>query len=568
MTQGGPQGELDLSDYLSILRRRWLWFLLPLLTVPALAYAYSSQQADSFSATAEVLLGETAAQDAVGAASQSTSFRDRLLENELSLAKSDAAFDEVSSRFEVDVDDVPEATVRADGSADVLVFSASSTSARTAADTANAWAEVYVELKQTQAQESILGAITQLEARLLELQEQRDDVRAELNDLEDDLVRASDEDKAQAQLLVDREESRISGQVALIDAQISAVVDSINDLELSGELALSGSARVVNRANVPVTPTNPPPSRNIALGVVVGAILGAALALLRENLDRNLRTTDDLDALGILPLGSFPKSKKTLAEQALVTVDEPNGPAAEAAQKLQAAVQFMIASDRLRSIVITSPRQGDGKTTTSSNLAIAMSRAGKRTLLIDADLRRPRLHKVFDIPQSPGLTNVALDSEVLTKAATTATSVSENLVIVPAGELPPHPAGFIATEMFGDAVDDLETMADITIIDAAPVLPVADTLSLASHADGVLVVARAGTTTSDDLNDSIAAIRNAGGTVIGAVLVGVTQKGKSHYYQYDSDDQKLDRMGPPGSNGSSASHATAVDVSDARVASN
>ncbi|MGH1506540.1 MAG: hypothetical protein ACRBI6_23540, partial [Acidimicrobiales bacterium] len=134
--------------------------------------------------------------------------------NELSLAKSDAAFDEVASRFEVDVDDVPEADVRADGSADVLVFSASSTSARTAADTANAWAEVYVELKQTQAQESILGAITQLEARLLELQEQRDDVRAELNDLEDDLVRASDEDKAQAQLLVDREESRISGQVA------------------------------------------------------------------------------------------------------------------------------------------------------------------------------------------------------------------------------------------------------------------------------------------------------------------------------------------------------------------
>ena len=529
--------ELELGDYVAILRRRWIFVLLPVLIVPWAAYFLSASQQDQFVSEARVLLGDTAAQEAVDAGSQSTAFRNRILENELRLATGDAADAEVARRFDVDVDDVPNATITAQTDADILVFRASSPNAETAANVANAWAEAYLDLKAEQTATSIDGAVAQLEAKLAELQAEREEVRSDLASLEDALARASDATREQAQLRVDREASAISGTVTLIDAQITATASSITDLTLSADLALGSGPRIIDAATPAQNRSNAPVSRNIVLGLVVGSILGVGAALLRENLDTAVRTPQDLENLGLVHLGSIPLAKNTgERELALASLEDTEGPQAAAYQKVRSAIEFMALEQDLSSIVVTSANQGEGKTTMSANIATAMAQANKRTILLDCDLRRPRVHKVFRTKQTPGITNVVLDSSTLTESAWPIPALAESLVVVPSGALPPHPASFIASPAFAAATKRLTSLGDFTVIDGPPLLPVADTLSLAHHVSGVLLVVDAGRTSRDDVERALASLTKAGARVIGAVLIGVKQSAKNYTYAYDTGE--------------------------------
>jgi len=537
------EDELDLGDYIDIFRRRWAWVLVPLLALPAIAVLFSSTRADSFDATAEVLLSDSAAQDAVGGGSQNTSFRDRVLENEISLALSDQAMLAMAERFGREVDDVPEFTVTADASSDVLIFSTSRGTADDAAEVANVAAETYVVLKQEQAAASITGAVTNLEQRLLRLQDDRQAARTDLMGLEDALTRASDENRAIAQARVDREESRISGQVALIDAQIGATADSITQLELSGELALGGTARIVSVANPPVDSSNAPLSRNLALGVVVGMILGAAIALLRENLDDKVRSAEDFERLGLVALGAIPRATKRQNDRgnlARVAQFEPDGPQAQAHQKTQAALKFLVQQHDITNVLVTSASQGEGKTTLASNLAISMARSNTRTVLVDVDLRRPRVHKAYGLAQSPGLTSVVVDGVDVVESAALVDELDNHLAVVPAGKLPPHPGSFISSTAFAETVKELSKLSDFTIFDAPPVLPVADTLTLAQMVGGVILVAYANQTKRDDLQAAAESLLNAGAHLLGAVLVGAQQEASGYKYYNSSAD--LERM--------------------------
>lgn len=537
------EDELELGDYVAILRRRWAWVLVPLIAMPAIAFYLSTSQAEVFNASAEVLLSDSAAQDAVGGGSQSTSFRNRILENEISLALSDQASAGIAQRLDRDVDDIPGFTVTADSSSDVLVFRTSRSTAEDAARVANVAAETYVGLKQEQAAASITGAVSNLEARLTELQSERQAVRSDLITLEDALTRASEDDRPAAQAQVDREESRISGQVALIDAQIGATADSITQLELSGELALGGTARIVSVANPPINSSNAPASRNIVLGLVVGAILGAALALLRENLDNKVRTTDDFERMGLIPLGSIPRASKKDAGQlelARISLTDPDTPQAQAHQKTQAAVRFLASQHNISNLLVTSASQGEGKTTLASNLAISMARSNTRTVLVDVDLRRPRVHKAYDLPQTPGITSVVVDGIDVVDSSTLISGVDDHLAVVPAGKLPPHAASFITSAAFGETVKELSKLTDFTVFDAPPVLPVADTLTLAQMVDGVIVVAFANQTRAADLESAVTSLRSSGANILGAVLLGAKED-TSGYDYYDTSDE-LERM--------------------------
>jgi len=535
--------ELEIGDYIAILRRRWIWFLLPLLIAPWAAFFLSSNQPDQFTSSARVLLGDTAAQEVVDAGSQSTAFRNRQLENELRLATGDDAVEAIARVFDVEPDAAPMATVTAETTADVLVFQSTANNPDSAVNIANAWAETYLALKRDQTTSSIDGAIGQLESKLADLQAEREAARADLITLEDRLASATDATRPEAQLRVDREESRVAGQVTLIDAQIRATAASISDLTLSADLAVGSGPRIITVAT-PGGPINTPVSRNVVLGVVVGAILGAALALLRENLDTAVRTPEDLERLGLVHLGSIPEAANaTKRELALASLYDPESPQAAAYQKVRAAIEFAGLDRNLSSIVVTSAQQGEGKTTTSSNLAIAMAQANKRTILIDGDMRRPRIHKVFQTKQSPGMTSVVLDPSTLTEAAWPIPSLAESLVVVPAGALPPHPASFIASPAFRAAAKRMTKLGDFTIIDAPPLLPVADTLSLASHVAGVLLVVDAGKTKSDDVALALASLTKAGVVVIGAVLIGVKVSAKSYEYRYATGDD-VERLSP------------------------
>ncbi len=438
---------------------------------------------------------------------------------------------------------MPDFNVVADASSDVLVFSTSRPTAQEAATVANVAAETYVSLKQQQAAKSITGAVTNLENTLAELQTEREGVRAKLLDLEDALSRASEDGRAAAQARVDREESRISGQVALIDARISATADSITQLELSGELALGGTARIVSVAIPPVTNSNTPLSRNLMLGLVVGAILGAALALLRENLDNKIRTTDDLERLGLVPLGSIPRASKRVnmsLELAMIALTDPSTPQAQAHQKTQTAVRFIAGQHDINNVLITSASQSEGKTTLASNLAISLALSNVRTALVDLDLRRPRVHKVYGLTQSPGITSVVVDGHDIVDASTLIPGLHDHLVVVPAGKLPPHVASFISSSGFAESVKRLSKLSDFTVFDAPPVLPVADSLTLGQLVDGVILAVYANETTSDELERTVETLTASGARILGAVLLGAAPDPSG--YSYYNMSEELERM--------------------------
>lgn len=530
-------GELELSDYVAILRRRWPWLLAPLLLVPALALLFTLRQDDVYSATARVLLAESAAQEAVDGGINNTSARARELNNEINLARSDDAEASVRQLLGLDDDDpLPSGTITADSTSDVLEFQFEASTPENAATIANTWAEAYVALKQSDAAASITATVNELEATLQELRDERAAVRADLEALEDRLARASEEARPSLQLQVDREASAISGELGLIDAQIAANIQSITRLELSGELAATGTARVFQRAAPPLSPTNAPASRNLVLGVLVGLILGAALALLVENLDQTVKTSDDIQRLGFNTLGAIPKPSKNLRrlELAMVGLTNPDSSVADAYQKVRTALQFTAIEGNIKSFVVTSPNQGDGKTTTSVNLAIAFSSIDQRVVLVDSDLRRPRVHSVFNTSLVPGITDSLLDEIPLADIAVRTADSPDTLAALPAGTQPPNPATFLSSKMFHDLATDLTQSADLVVYDAPPVLAVADALSVSQHADGVVLVTFAGKTKRDDLQHAAQNIASAGSKLLGVVIVGVKDSGR--YGQYYSDE--------------------------------
>ncbi len=562
--------DLELRDYLSILRRRWIWVLLPLSIVPLIAGYNSSRSDDVFRSTTSVILQTSAAQDATGQGNFSTSKLARDMENEINVANGDEVVNAVANALGF----VPAVSVSNPDFADILQFTATADDPETAALAANTWAQTYVDTSRSRAQSSVDTAVDQLQSRLRALRLERQTLRTDLVALEDDELELTGQISAEQAILDQRiqvvlandgvpaldddvlaSQTRISNlqaqldQAALarqrlagelepelnvIDSQVASIARNIADLELSGELAASGTARINSFAAPSATPINAPIGRSIALGAVVGAILGGGLALLVENLDRRVKTPSDLEqASGTPVLAVIPTTDRADGEPALMTLRAPTSPVADGYHKLRSALQFVSQSRRLRSIVVTSANESEGKTASAANLAWAIAATGKKVVLIDADLRRPRLHKVYGAVLSPGLTDVLLSDLKIADAVATVQHEGNEMVVLAAGTMPPNPGDFLASPSFTSLLRQVVEGADMVVIDAPPVLPVADALTIAPHVDGVLLVSLAGSTTKDEVGTAARLVEQAGGTVLGTALIGADVSavyGRSAYY--------------------------------------
>jgi len=330
-------------------------------------------------------------------------------------------------------------------------------------------------------------------------------------------------------------------------------------------------ARVVveQRASVPTKPVVPQKARNIALGIVLGASLGMGLGILRDRLDNTVKSQETLEEVtGVGAVGYIPLDKKLIASPTL-SFDSDNSGTAEAFRKLRTNLKFLAVDNPARTIVITSASPSEGKTTTSINIALALAEAEYKVILVDGDLRRPRLAKYLGLLGSVGLSTVLSGGAPLDDVMQT--TKFPRLTALTSGPIPPNPSELLGSLATRNLFAELRERFDYVIIDSAPILAVTDGAILAADADGVLMVVRSGETKRDQLAHAIGILNDVGATLLGAVLTMMPKGGSSsysynYYYGGSYGDSRSDHvtggLSVRNTDGDGSTTTTAADAKD------
>lgn len=307
-------------------------------------------------------------------------------------------------------------------------------------------------------------------------------------------------------------------------------VTYVDELETpSGEKTAPVKASIVDQATLPDGPVSPQPLRNLALATILGLLLGAGGAVLRETLDTSISTIDDLaDATDNAPLlGSIYFDKDT-PNHPLVTALNSHAPRVEAFRVLRTNMQFINVDASSKVFVITSSLPGEGKSTTICNLAITLAQSGEKVLLMEADLRRPKAAEYMKLEGTVGVTTV-LTGRV--EAQDAIQIGPAGLELIAAGSTPPNPAELLQSTAMKNLIAHLRTQYDIILIDAPPLLPVTDAAILAAESDGAILVTRHGKTTRAQVEGAVGRLDSVGARLLGTV-VNMAPAGKRSGYGY------------------------------------
>ncbi|MFD7322519.1 polysaccharide biosynthesis tyrosine autokinase [Streptomyces sp. NPDC059875] len=371
-------------------------------------------------------------------------------------------------------------------------------------------------------------------------------------------IKVRDTDPTRAARIADAVADRFVGLVERLETPKKALTSGKKE---SASSVSPVSLGVTEKAAVPKKPVSPNRLLGLALGVLGGLLLSAGIVALREALDTTVKTSEALGELTSLPvLGSIPYDKgagrKRIAIEAASTSAR-----AEAFRKLRANLQFAQVDDPPRVIVVTSPLPGEGKTTTSVNLALSLADAGLRTCLVDADLRRPSVAPTFGMIEGAGLTTVLIGQGRIEDVVQEA---GGQLSVLASGTLPPNPTELLSCGRMAEVLRELADTYDIVIVDSAPLLPVADTLGLASLTDGVLLVVSASKTGRDQIVDAAESLSRIGVPVLGTALnMSSTYKGKGYGYGYGYAPTELPMPRPATSTEEPASQTAAGEPEEA-----
>ena len=329
---------------------------------------------------------------------------------------------------------------------------------------------------------------------------------------------------------------------------------SYEDIRLA-EASSMDTVTVVEPAVMPGGPIRPSPMRDALLAAVVGAMLGMGVAFLIEYLDDTIKHAGDVDqALGLTTLGTITRFGGESLEDKLVTSQHSRSNVTEAYRILRTNLEFASVDESLRTVVVTSASPREGKSVTAANLAVVMAQSGRTVVLVDSDLRRPSLHRIFGVSNEVGLTSALLHSGNPGAQEMLQQTEIENLRVLPSGPLPPNPAELLGSVRMSSLVEQLKSQADILVFDSPPALPVTDPAVLAQHVDAVLLVVEAGTARRGAVLRAAEGLTKVGANLAGVVLNKLSRRsgGYYHYYydrysQYYSSDGHDD--GEPASKG-------------------
>jgi capsular exopolysaccharide synthesis family protein len=327
------------------------------------------------------------------------------------------------------------------------------------------------------------------------------------------------------------------------------------------EAGQMGKVRILDPALV-AEKVKPNKKISLLVGVLLGLGLGIGYALLREFMDNTVKAVEQLERKGLTVLGIIPDMhhhvggaiKKPIKNPSkggtdfrrrLITYEDPKSPISESYRSLRTNISYATADKKIKSLLISSPQPGEGKSTTTANLAIAFAQLRKRTLLIDADLRKPVQHNVFDLQRGPGLSEYLIGEIHDINSLIHPTKV-ENLFLISAGGLPPNPSELLGSERMSAMVDQLEQDWDMVLFDSPPIVAVTDASMISGEIDAIAMVVKAGQTDRAAVDRALDTIRNVRAPLVGVILNGAnpeTLTGKYSYYYsyynyyYHSDDK-------------------------------
>jgi succinoglycan biosynthesis transport protein ExoP len=345
----------------------------------------------------------------------------------------------------------------------------------------------------------------------------------------------------------------------------------LRDLQILAA-TVTGNFTKIAPAGVPTAPFAPRPKRSGILGIAVGLFAGIGIAFLLEQLDTSIRTEDRLVGIMRQPiLARIPRvAKKSLEHGVLLTISDPASSAAEAFRMLRSNLDFTQVDGDLSSVIVTSSVQGEGKSVTACNLAVSLALAGKRIVVVDGDLRRPRVHTYFGLSNDVGVSTVAAGRTKLTSAvqsvslrpgsgngpaaaaslADDGSQVVPRLIVLPSGPLPPNPGEVVASKRFAAIINQLEEETDLVIVDSPAMLAVGDTAALAAKVDGMVYLVDMKLVRRPMLEEAARRLGQVPCRKLGLVVIRHHQPSayyRGHYYHYtygqDGGKQVRSRLG-------------------------
>ncbi len=298
------------------------------------------------------------------------------------------------------------------------------------------------------------------------------------------------------------------------------------------ELSEIGYVEIIDEAIVPEQPVSPRVPLNLLLGAVLGMMLGVGLAFVRNAVDNRVRKPEDLRKRGMTVVGVVSNMNPVIKSDfggresvevdgqtystSLISVLNPLSPIAESYRRLRTNLQFSRPDKVVQTVLFSSPGPGEGKTVTSFNLAVTMAQSGRRTLYVDADLRRPSGHRMVHVRREPGLVDTLFDS-VPQGIETFATQI-DNLYVVPVGKSVPNPAEILGSKRMREFLTQMREQFDVIVIDTPPVLAVSDAMLLAAQADAAVLVCSAKETKLPAVEHAMEALRDVGAPIAGVVI--------------------------------------------------
>jgi capsular exopolysaccharide synthesis family protein len=496
MTEFGT--EPSFRTYLHILRQRKWWVASITVLGLAASLAFSLTAHKQYSATAQLLVQPSFDTSGVQQPVTQTD-----VETELQLVTSAPVQQTVRNRLK----STPAVSASEVGQTNVMAITATSGTPSQASLIANAYATAFVQYQQAVASHSLTTAEAQLSSQISSVEQQIASLRGNTTS---------------------PEATALLNQEAVLKEQLA-------QMQVSGSVD-TGDVVLVTPAQAPASPSSPKPVQDALLGLAAGLALGLGVAFLRDSFDDRLTSKEAAEhaggapVLALTPLVPSWRRKNPL----VVTVAEPNSPAAESYRSLRTSLQFARQEQQLRSLVVTSPGASEGKTATLANLGVVFAQAGERVVLVSCDLRKPRIGAFFGLDERAGLTGVLLDERTLEETVLPVPGF-DRLSLLPAGPVPTNPAELLDSARAGDIFTRLRDQYDLVLIDSPPVLPVTDAAILSRHADATLMLAAAGQTRRSDLHRAVEKLDQVGVTILGTVLNKVTKQTGLYYgYGYTS----------------------------------